>query len=243
VLLTGLFYRKDVPLDVIDAANDEYLKLIRRLNSDAGEHTFDFLGPPAEFDPSVHLEDHVHLTKAGYQCWAARLLPRMTQILDYVECWEAVFQEKPYCSLKMVAYLVRLLNIDYSVLFRSPGCLKAATKGVITREPESRLVPLWADDAGRCTSFALKVAYLLSRQYPGRYQFELFDQRHHRVAVCSKTAEVIDSSSMGGKVIGKVSLAAGAFKRRAANVSSSRARRGCARKTPSPPVSLRSPKE
>ncbi|KAH7377220.1 SGNH hydrolase-type esterase domain-containing protein, partial [Plectosphaerella cucumerina] len=74
VLLTGLFYRKDVPRDVIDAANDEYLKLIRRLNSDAGEHTFDFLGPPAEFDPSVHLEDHVHLTKAGYQRWAARLL-------------------------------------------------------------------------------------------------------------------------------------------------------------------------
>lgn len=53
----------------------------------------------------------------------------------------------------------------------------------------------WVSRTGRCTSFCVKVAHELSAQYPGTYDFKIHDLGGHRLAHCTVTGVVIDSSS------------------------------------------------
>jgi lysophospholipase L1-like esterase len=81
LLLTGLFYRKDVDDGRIDEANREYEGMVDDLNQDFDGGRVEFLAAPRDVDKNSHLVDHVHLNEAGYRVWAKVLVPKVMDML------------------------------------------------------------------------------------------------------------------------------------------------------------------
>ncbi|KAH8898997.1 hypothetical protein GQ53DRAFT_608136, partial [Thozetella sp. PMI_491] len=69
ILLTGLFYRKDVADSLVDQANAEYERLTTEFNQEHSRVRIVYLAPAEAVDPSRHLVDHVHLSEEGYRLW------------------------------------------------------------------------------------------------------------------------------------------------------------------------------
>ncbi|KAK3295293.1 SGNH hydrolase-type esterase domain-containing protein [Chaetomium fimeti] len=82
VLVTGLFYRKDVSVELVDQANGKIREVVKRLQERCGVGRVVFLAPTAGVKTEEHLVDHVHLNLEGYQLWAAELFPAVKAILD-----------------------------------------------------------------------------------------------------------------------------------------------------------------
>ncbi|KAH6838553.1 SGNH hydrolase-type esterase domain-containing protein [Chaetomium sp. MPI-CAGE-AT-0009] len=82
VLVTGLFYRKDVSAELVDQANGKIMAVVKRLQERCGEDRVVFLAPAAGVKTEEHLVDHVHLNLEGYQLWTAELFPAVKAILD-----------------------------------------------------------------------------------------------------------------------------------------------------------------
>ncbi|KAF3761892.1 hypothetical protein M406DRAFT_233842, partial [Cryphonectria parasitica EP155] len=87
VLLTGLFYRKDIPEELVEQANaklralvDEVAQAFPGLLSEAAPRIM-FLPAPKGIDPDIHLDDHVHLNLEGYRQWMVTLFPAVMAML------------------------------------------------------------------------------------------------------------------------------------------------------------------
>lgn len=101
-LLTGLFYRTDIPNELVDRANEAYKSLVATLDQEVpeapqqadttnqsqsstalgyGNGTFSFLPAPQVDDSSPWLIDHVHLHQNAYQKWMKTLLPKVHDML------------------------------------------------------------------------------------------------------------------------------------------------------------------
>ena len=81
VLVTGLFYRKDVSGELVDQANAKIVAVVKRLQEKHGVDRVVFLPPAAAVKTEQHLVDHVHLNLEGYQLWVAELFPVVRSIL------------------------------------------------------------------------------------------------------------------------------------------------------------------
>ncbi|KAK4245709.1 hypothetical protein C7999DRAFT_42793 [Corynascus novoguineensis] len=84
VLVTGLFYRRDVSKELVDLANDKVKRAVEMLQEQCGTERVTYLPPAAAVKPEEHLVDHVHLSLDGYQLWAEELFPKVASILDSV---------------------------------------------------------------------------------------------------------------------------------------------------------------
>ncbi|KAL1867909.1 hypothetical protein Daus18300_006184 [Diaporthe australafricana] len=104
-LLTGLFYRKDIPNGLVDEANTKMKELVTKLEMaifghsiesasaaklasdrhedfwDRSNATFRFLPAPNMDDPDKLFEDHVHLNEEGYRRWMQTLLPKVDEMV------------------------------------------------------------------------------------------------------------------------------------------------------------------
>lgn len=88
ILLTELFYRKDIPDELVDKANEKRRSLIATMNTNIGREAIVSLPAPMEFSKDRHLYDHVHLNLEGYQIWAEVLVPKAASMLGKVEISE-----------------------------------------------------------------------------------------------------------------------------------------------------------
>lgn len=100
ILLTGLFYRKDIACIVVDAANARLREVTAEVASivapaptctGAGSPSrpntlprVGFLQTPVEFSPEEHLDDHVHLNSLGYQMWMNSLFSAAANVLELI---------------------------------------------------------------------------------------------------------------------------------------------------------------
>jgi len=84
VLVTGLFYRRDVTRELVDRANDKVRQVVEALQEQCGTGRVAYLPPAAAVKPEEHLVDHVHLSLDGYKLWVDELLPKVASILDSV---------------------------------------------------------------------------------------------------------------------------------------------------------------
>ena len=85
LLVTGLFYRKDVPEGLVDQANAKIVAVVKRLQGKYGLDRVVFLPPAAAVKTEEHLVDHVHLNLEGYQLWMAELFPAVRAILGSMD--------------------------------------------------------------------------------------------------------------------------------------------------------------
>ncbi|KAK4160713.1 SGNH hydrolase-type esterase domain-containing protein [Cladorrhinum sp. PSN259] len=97
VIVTGLFYRKDVPDEKVDEANKKIQNVVGRLNDEeevghggddglAGEGRVSWLDPPPGIKKEEHLDDHVHLNLEGYRIWVGEVMyPAVSKVLREVE--------------------------------------------------------------------------------------------------------------------------------------------------------------
>ncbi|EAQ91615.1 predicted protein [Chaetomium globosum CBS 148.51] len=81
VLVTGLFYRKDVSGELVDQANGKIRAVVKRLQEKYGADRVVCLAPAAGVKTEEHLVDHVHLNLEGYQLWMAELFPAVNALL------------------------------------------------------------------------------------------------------------------------------------------------------------------
>lgn len=81
MLVTGLFYRKDVANELVDEANAKICGVVRVLNDKFGSERVVFLPASAEVKTDKHLVDHVHLTLDGYRLWIKELFPAVMSLL------------------------------------------------------------------------------------------------------------------------------------------------------------------
>ncbi|KAL2128970.1 hypothetical protein VTI74DRAFT_8409 [Chaetomium olivicolor] len=81
VLVTGLFYRKDVPRALVDETNAKLERVVKGLNEVLGEERVVFLHAVEEVKTEEHLVDHVHLNLEGYQLWVRRLFLKVVEML------------------------------------------------------------------------------------------------------------------------------------------------------------------
>ncbi|KAL2267921.1 hypothetical protein VTJ83DRAFT_5198 [Remersonia thermophila] len=81
VLVTGLFYRRDLTRELVDKANDKIRLVVDELNEACGGERVAFLPACEEVNPDEHLEDHVHLTPEGYRLWTRKLAPAVLSLL------------------------------------------------------------------------------------------------------------------------------------------------------------------
>lgn len=81
VLLTELFYRKDITHSLVDDANQKLETLTQSVNEELGSTTVLFSHRPREVLEDLHLDDHVHLNKEGYRLWMESLLPDILRAL------------------------------------------------------------------------------------------------------------------------------------------------------------------
>lgn len=130
--------------------------------------------------------------------------PTPTELAD--AAWKQVFEEGPYTGFVMIDYLCLQANAGkWSDVLRAGYTKK---DGLVALSPvahkraammrDANLYTTWAGTTGRCTSFAVKVIYLLERQSPGKFKFRIYDIGRHRVGRCEKTGILIDSSSKNG---------------------------------------------
>ncbi|KAK4135247.1 hypothetical protein BT67DRAFT_378156, partial [Trichocladium antarcticum] len=81
VLVTGLFYRRDVEAPCVDEANRGLAAAVRAAGDEFGADRVAWLPAPAGLRPEVHLDDHVHLNLEGYRLWMRELLPAVVEML------------------------------------------------------------------------------------------------------------------------------------------------------------------
>ncbi|KAL2200171.1 SGNH hydrolase-type esterase domain-containing protein [Corynascus similis CBS 632.67] len=84
VLVTGLFYRRDVTRELVNRANDKVRQVVEALQEQCGTERVAYLPPAAAVKPEEHLVDHVHLSLDGYKLWVDELFPKVASILDSV---------------------------------------------------------------------------------------------------------------------------------------------------------------
>ena len=95
---------------------------------------------------------------------------------------------------------MRVLNVDSRQLLRDPAILTRFDPTYFTvDELRDTYFETWGKSTGRCTSFAIRVAYNLENEFPEDvFQFQYYNLGTHRVARCSNTEIVIDSESKKG---------------------------------------------
>ncbi|KAI6093232.1 hypothetical protein F4821DRAFT_276814 [Hypoxylon rubiginosum] len=128
----------------------------------------------------------------------------MAEAVDIAtERWREVFNGGPYSSFTMANAIMHKLELSYRDALTSPRALRAFSPQTVTREDlfQPPFLTTWFDSTGRCTSFALKVAYHLEVEHPSLYSFEYFGIGKHRVAHCKNTGVLIDSSSTSGATV------------------------------------------
>jgi platelet-activating factor acetylhydrolase IB subunit beta/gamma len=81
VLVTGLFYRKDVAVELVDKANEKVRGLCKGLEERFGQGRVRYLHPPTAVKVEEHLVDHVHLSLDGYRLWAEELFMAVSGFL------------------------------------------------------------------------------------------------------------------------------------------------------------------
>lgn len=89
VLVTGIFYRKDVPTEYVDASNERLQEVVRKFQGqgDVGKERIAFLPATDEIKIGDHLDDHVHFNLEGYKLWAKKLFPVMVGMLSPSSTW------------------------------------------------------------------------------------------------------------------------------------------------------------
>ncbi|KAK6606991.1 hypothetical protein ACHAPF_001833 [Botrytis cinerea] len=70
IVVTALFYKKDVHLSDIDRSNEDLQKIV------SGLPRVEWLAAP-DIDLDNHYEDHVHLNRAGYEVWNEWLVEKL----------------------------------------------------------------------------------------------------------------------------------------------------------------------
>ncbi len=122
--------------------------------------------------------------------------------------WRQVFTEGPFTSFGMVNALMQELRVTYEELLGSPQILHTRLtalmdgKSLVSSIEDSQWVNTWSKKTGRCTSFAVKIAKTLEREYPDTFDFQYFDLGRHRIARCASTGILIHShSDKGAKIM------------------------------------------
>lgn len=85
VLVTGLFYRKDVPPELVDEANGKLMGMVTGLNQEVEGDRVAFVPAPGTVKAEEHLVDHVHLSLEGYRLWVRELFPAVVRALNGME--------------------------------------------------------------------------------------------------------------------------------------------------------------
>jgi hypothetical protein len=85
VLVTGLFYRKDVSVELVDRANEKVRGLCKRLGERFEEGRVRYLHPTTAVKVEEHLVDHVHLNLVAYRLWAEELFMAVSGMLRELE--------------------------------------------------------------------------------------------------------------------------------------------------------------
>ncbi|KAF7919996.1 uncharacterized protein EAE98_009230 [Botrytis deweyae] len=70
IVVTALFYKKDVHLSDVDRSNEDLQSIV------SGLPRVEWLAAP-EIDLDDHYEDHVHLNRAGYEVWNKWLVEKL----------------------------------------------------------------------------------------------------------------------------------------------------------------------
>jgi hypothetical protein len=123
--------------------------------------------------------------------------------------YKIVWDNGPYTSFRMLDYLIHKsrIAIPESQLQRpatikdflsKPEILQGVSVDKMNKDSMNLggdLYPLFAEETGLCTSFAIKVAHQLKSEAPGAYDFVFHDMGDHRIARCRRTQLVIDSSA------------------------------------------------
>lgn len=84
ILFPEILYRKDIPDNLVDTANEKIRSLVTLMNTNLGREAIVFLPAPKEISKDMHLVDHVHLNLEGYRLWAESLAPKAMSMLDEV---------------------------------------------------------------------------------------------------------------------------------------------------------------
>lgn len=124
----------------------------------------------------------------------------LQQYQDAQQVWRDVFQYMAYTNFSQIQYLVRKAGVSWDNVLRGPKLLsRRITREEIEADKSYPFTQTWAK-AGRCTSFAVLVVRRLGEMYGSAYDFEYFDLGGHRVARCTMTGILIDSSSQMGAI-------------------------------------------
>ena len=81
VALTQMFYRKDVPLEIVNDTNARIRRIAKQLREAGFGDTVDCWRPPRLFRVRKHLQDQAHLNLEGYRVWTEQLLVRFRSFL------------------------------------------------------------------------------------------------------------------------------------------------------------------
>ncbi len=81
VVLTQMFYRKDVPGEIVDNTNARIKGIAEQLREAGFGDTVDCWGPPRRFRVKKHLQDQAHLNLQGYRVWTEQLLMQFRSFL------------------------------------------------------------------------------------------------------------------------------------------------------------------
>jgi hypothetical protein len=97
----------------------------------------------------------------------------------------------------MVQYILNAGGVKVEDFLTNPNLVKSACKSHVDgKHTLKQMEPIWAYNTGRCTSFAVKGAAVITKGKPAAgYDFKIYDLKGHRIARCPKTQVVIDSSS------------------------------------------------
>jgi hypothetical protein len=121
----------------------------------------------------------------------------------YTDVWDG----GPYTSFDMIKYLIEKTRINRTdreslrrgnlhAFVRHPIIIQTVSDESIGKDSmRGRLLLLFDKRTGLCTSFAIKVVRMLELRAPsGTYNFIFYDTGPHRMARCTRTGIVIDSS-------------------------------------------------
>jgi hypothetical protein len=126
--------------------------------------------------------------------------------------WFYRFQREPYTSFWMIDDLINRANVK---ILKAPKCKGYSYEDFINNPKSLKQVLSEAEiqssdlgsfthvllKPGRCTSFAIQTASEIAAWRRRDFDFKFCDLGRHRVARCSKTGLLIDSSSSVGAFI------------------------------------------
>lgn len=115
--------------------------------------------------------------------------------------WMGICAGGPYTSLMMVQHLMSAGGKTTKGFLTNPKVELKGTTALLEGKTLAQLAPTWQLKTGRCTSFAVKAVNDLKEVVDSKnvpvFNFEVFDIGRHRIARCTKTGILIDSSSTG----------------------------------------------